>query len=102
MQNLSIESVFREVDARVTQAERSVTGSGSIAEVHVEGLAQKISAVLGQKCPGMMRERRQLIDGWHRHMKRQMRASPRGARRALRAVAGDAQALPLARARAYW
>ena len=70
-QQLSPESVFREVDARITQAARSITGSGDLAEVHVGGLAERISAVIGQPCPVQMRDRRNLIEKWHAHMKRQ-------------------------------
>lgn len=69
--SLACAQVFKEVDNRIKQAERSVTGNGSLAENHVESLAQKISSVIGQKCPEMQRERRTLITNWHRHMQRQ-------------------------------
>lgn len=69
---LNAEAVFREVDARLTQAARSVTGSGELADVHVDGLAEKISTIIGQPTPVQKRERRNLIDRWHRHVKSQI------------------------------
>ena len=70
---LSIESVFREVDNRMQQAQRSLTAGGELSAVHVDNLAEKISAVLGKAVPNQVRERKSLIEGWHRHMLQQQR-----------------------------
>jgi len=69
---LTVETVFREVDNRMKQAERSLTAQGQLSEVHVDALSEKIAAVLGQAVPTMKRERRNLVEGWHKHMQRQL------------------------------
>ena len=70
---LSAEGVFREVEQRLTQARRSVTGTGELNDVHIDGLADKISSLLGQKVPVQKHERRNLILQWHRHVQQQIR-----------------------------
>ena len=69
---INAESIFREVDNRITQASRSVTGTGELSDVHVDGLAEKISAVLGTPVPVQKRDRRNLITKWHAHIKSQL------------------------------
>jgi hypothetical protein len=71
---ISAEAVYREVDQRLTQALRSVTGTGDLSQGHVDGLAEKISTLLGQKVPVQKGDRRKLIMQWHAHIKQQMRA----------------------------
>ena len=41
---VSAEGVYREVDARLKQAQRSVTGTGNLADVHIDSLAEKVRA----------------------------------------------------------
>ena len=71
---LSAEAVFREVDARMTQAARSISGTGQLADVHIDGLADKVAAITGQPTPIQKRERQNLIEKWHAHVKGQMQA----------------------------
>ena len=66
---LSVESVYQEVNNRIEQANRSVKLQGVLTDVHVDSLAEKICQVLGREMPVQKRERRHLVESWHKHMK---------------------------------
>ena len=74
---LTAEAVYNEVDRRIQQAKRSLTAMGELPEVHIDALSEKIANLLGQKVPTMKRERRNLVEGWHAHIKRQVSARGR-------------------------
>ena len=68
--NLTPDGVFSEVDARLAQAQRSITQS-ELSIVHVDALSEQIASLMGIAVPTMNRDRRDLILKWHSQQKRQ-------------------------------
>ena len=71
------EEVFREVDARLAAAQRSITQS-ELAEHHVDALSEAIAGLLNIALPTMMRDRRSLIISWHAQQQRMRGGGGRG------------------------
>ena len=70
------DGVYAEVDARLQQAQRSITQS-ELADYHVDSLSEQIACLIGIDVPTMMRDRRDLVTKWHAQQKR-LRASGGG------------------------
>jgi hypothetical protein len=71
------EDVYREVDARLAAAQRSITQS-ELAEHHVDALSEAIAGLLNISLPTMMRDRRSLILSWHAQQQRMRGGGGRG------------------------